>query len=73
MDESGIKDLEELPTSDILSNVQIDDFMWKDKEFESEISDETVGLAKETKRRCHSTVWTVTDCNTDAPSSPTLT
>ena len=30
---SGIKDLEELPTSDILSNVQIDDFMRKDKEF----------------------------------------
>ena len=46
---SGIKDLEELPTSDILSNVLIDDFMRKDKEFESEISDETVGLAKETK------------------------
>lgn len=46
---SGIKDLEELPTSDILSNVQIDDFMRKDKEFKSEISDETVGLAKETK------------------------
>ena len=29
--------------------VQIDDFMRKDKEFESEITDETVGLAKETK------------------------
>lgn len=46
---SGIKDLEDLPTSDILTNVQIDDFMRKDKEFESEISDEAVGLAKETK------------------------
>ena len=45
---SGIKDLEELPTSDILTNVQIDDFMRKDKESESEISDEAVGLAKET-------------------------
>lgn len=46
---SGIKDLEDLPTSDILTNIQIDDFMRKDKESESEISDETVGLAKETK------------------------
>ena len=45
---SGIKDLEDLPTSDILTNVQIDDFMRKDKESESEISDEAVGLAKET-------------------------
>ena len=46
---SGVKDLEDLPTSDILSNVQIDDFMRKDKESDSEISDEAVGLAKETK------------------------
>ena len=46
---SGIRDLEDLPTSDILTNIQIDDFMRKDKEFESEISDETVGLAKESK------------------------
>ena len=45
---SGIKDLEDLPTSDILTNVQIDDFMRKGKESESEISDEAVGLAKET-------------------------
>ena len=45
---SGIKDLEDLPTSDILTNSQIDDFMRKDKESESEISDEAVGLAKET-------------------------
>jgi hypothetical protein len=44
-----VKDLEDLPTSDILSNVQIDDFMRKDKESDSEISDEAVGLAKETK------------------------
>ena len=48
LDFSGIKDLEDLPTSDILTNVQIDDFMRKDKESEIEISDEAVGLAKET-------------------------
>ena len=46
---SGIKDLEDLPTSDILTNIQIDDFMRKDKETENEISDEAVGLAKESK------------------------
>lgn len=46
---SGIRDLEDLPTSDILTNIQIDDFMRKDKDAESEISDETVGLAKESK------------------------
>lgn len=46
---SGIRDLEDLPNSDILTNIQIDDFMRKDKDAESEISDETVGLAKESK------------------------
>jgi len=46
---TGIKDLEDLPTSDILSNVQIDDFMRKDVESNSAITDETVGLAEEGK------------------------
>ena len=44
---SGIKDLQELPASDIMTNVQIDDFMRKDSEEESVVSDESVGLPKE--------------------------
>ena len=46
---TGIKDLEDLPTSDILSNVQIDDFMRKGVESNSAITDEKVGLAEESK------------------------
>ena len=46
---SGIKDLQELPASDIMTNVQIDDFMRKDSEEESVVSDESVGLPKEAK------------------------
>ena len=46
----GIKDLDELPASDVLSNHQIDDWMRRSEEPEEEISDEDVGLSKETKR-----------------------
>ncbi len=46
---TGIKDLEDLPTSDILTNIQIDNFMRKGVESNSAITDETVGLAKESK------------------------
>ena len=40
--------MEDLPASDTLTNFQIDDFLRNDKESEIEISDEAVGLAKET-------------------------
>lgn len=43
----GIKDLDELPASDVLSNHQIDDWMRRSEEPEEEISDEDVGLSKE--------------------------
>lgn len=46
----GIKDLDELPASDVLSNHQIDDWMRRSEEPEEEISDEDVGLSKEPKR-----------------------
>lgn len=44
---TGIKDLDELPASDVLTNHQIDDWMRKSEEPEESISDESVGLAKE--------------------------
>ncbi|MGB0415536.1 MAG: SMC-Scp complex subunit ScpB [Coraliomargarita sp.] len=44
---TGIKELDELPASDVLSNHQIDDWMRKSEEPAEEISDEDVGLAKE--------------------------
>ena len=44
---TGIKELDELPASDVLSNHQIDDWMRQSEEPEEEISDEDVGLAKE--------------------------
>ncbi|MGJ8652222.1 MAG: SMC-Scp complex subunit ScpB [Opitutaceae bacterium] len=43
----GIKDLDELPASDVLSNHQIDEWMRRSEEPEEEISDEDVGLSKE--------------------------
>ena len=46
----GIKELDELPASDVLSNHQIDDWMRRSEEPEEEISDEDVGLSKEPKR-----------------------
>ncbi|HAV14065.1 MAG TPA: SMC-Scp complex subunit ScpB [Opitutae bacterium] len=46
----GIKDLDELPASDVLSNHQIDEWMRRSEEPEEEISDEDVGLSKEPKR-----------------------
>ncbi|MGC6423598.1 MAG: SMC-Scp complex subunit ScpB [Lentimonas sp.] len=45
----GIKDLDELPASDVLSNHQIDEWMRRSEEPEEEISDEDVGLSKEPK------------------------
>ncbi|RCL30630.1 MAG: SMC-Scp complex subunit ScpB [Puniceicoccaceae bacterium] len=46
---SGIVDLDDLPASDILTQVQIDAFMRKDAGDDSVLSDESVGLAKETE------------------------
>jgi segregation and condensation protein B len=46
---TGIKALDELPASDVLSNHQIDDWMRRSEEPEEEISDEDMGLAKERK------------------------
>lgn len=44
---TGIKALDELPASDVLSNHQIDEWMRQSEEPEEEITDEDVGLAKE--------------------------
>jgi len=44
---TGIKDLDELPASDVLSNHQIDEWMRHSDEPAEEISDQDVGLAKE--------------------------
>ena len=44
---TGIKELDELPASDVLSNHQIDEWMRRSEEPEEEITDEDVGLAKE--------------------------
>ena len=46
---TGIKELDELPASDVLSNHQIDDWMRRSEEEPEEISDEDVGLSKEPK------------------------
>lgn len=47
---TGIKELDELPASDVLSNHQIDDWMRRSDEPEEEISDTDMGLSKEPKR-----------------------
>ena len=46
---TGIKDLDELPASDVLSNHQLDEWMRRSDEPEEEISDEDVGLKREPK------------------------
>lgn len=46
---TGIKDLDELPASDVLSNHQIDEWMRRSEEPAEEISDEAVGLSRELK------------------------
>jgi segregation and condensation protein B len=46
---TGIKELDELPASDVLSNHQIDEWMRRSEEVPEEISDEHVGLSKEPK------------------------
>jgi segregation and condensation protein B len=46
---TGIKELDELPASDVLSNHQIDEWMRRSEEEPEEISDEHVGLSKEPK------------------------
>lgn len=46
---TGIKELDELPASDVLTNHQIDDWMRRSEEEPEEISDEDVGLSKEPK------------------------
>ncbi len=43
----GIKELDELPASDVLSNHQIDDWMRKSEEPQEPLHDEDVGLARE--------------------------
>ena len=43
----GIKELDALPASDVLTNHQIDDWMRRSEEEPDEISDEDVGLSKE--------------------------
>jgi segregation and condensation protein B len=47
---TGIKALDELPASDVLSNHQIDEWMRRNDEATEEISDEHVGLSKEPNR-----------------------
>ncbi len=44
---TGIKELDELPASDVLSNHQIDEWMRRSEDEPEEISDEDVGLSKE--------------------------
>ena len=44
---TGIKELDELPASDVLSNHQIDEWMRHSDEPVEDVSDEDVGLAKE--------------------------
>jgi segregation and condensation protein B len=44
---TGIKELDELPASDVLTNHQIDDWMRRSDEEPEKISDEDVGLSKE--------------------------
>ncbi len=44
---TGIKELDELPSSDILSNHQIDDWIRRSEEPEEMISDQDVGLPQE--------------------------
>ncbi|MFP4156764.1 MAG: SMC-Scp complex subunit ScpB [Opitutales bacterium] len=44
---TGIKELDELPASDVLSNHQIDEWMRRSEELIEEISDQDVGLARE--------------------------
>jgi len=46
---TGIKDLDELPASDVLSDHQIDDWMLRNDASGEEVSDEDVGLARERK------------------------
>ncbi len=46
---TGIRELEELPASDVLSNHQIDEWMRRSEDEPDEISDEDVGLSKEPK------------------------
>ena len=43
----GIKELDALPASDVLTNHQIDDWMRRSEEEPEEVSDEDVGLSKE--------------------------
>lgn len=44
---TGIKDLDELPASDVLTNHQIDEWMRRSEEPVEDVADEDVGLAKE--------------------------
>lgn len=46
---TGIKELDELPASDVLSNHQIDEWMRRSEEEPEDISDEDVGLSREPK------------------------
>ena len=46
---TGIKELDELPASDVLSNHQIDEWMRRSEQEPEDISDEDVGLSKEPK------------------------
>jgi segregation and condensation protein B len=46
---TGIKELDELPASDVLSNHQIDEWMRRSEEEPEAISDEDVGLSREPK------------------------
>ncbi|MFP4068617.1 MAG: SMC-Scp complex subunit ScpB [Opitutales bacterium] len=70
---TGIKELDELPASDVLSNHQIDDWMRRSEEPEETISDEDVGLAKEPKpdelpldQEFVEVEWTKENAETDA-------
>ncbi|MEC7486775.1 MAG: SMC-Scp complex subunit ScpB [Verrucomicrobiota bacterium] len=75
---SGIKELDELPASDVLSNREIDDWMRESELPDDAISDQDVGLAKELKtdelplEATYAEIeWKKENVENDAASSPT--
>lgn len=74
---TGIKELDELPASDVLSNHQIDEWMRRSEEEPEEISDEHVGLSKEPNRdelpldeKFVEVDWQKENAESDAASAP---
>ncbi|MGZ0654455.1 SMC-Scp complex subunit ScpB [Coraliomargarita sp. W4R53] len=74
---TGIKELDELPASDVLSNHQIDEWMRRSEDVPEEISDEDVGLSKEPKpdelaldEKFVEVDWQKENAESDAASEP---